>query len=158
MERVNRIWNHSEFKKHLQIINDYEVDRKFCRHDMSHMLDVARIMWILNEKEQLHISDEIIYATALLHDIGRALQYSDKIEHEVAGGKIAPAILKDTGFEEGQIDRIVNAISSHREDVKATSLGDLLYRADKLSRACFACNVKDECYWSEEKKNLQIKI
>ena len=158
MERINRIWNHPEYQKHLKTITGYEADRVFCKHDMSHILDVARIMWILNEKEQLHISEELIYATALLHDIGRALQYSEKIEHEVAGGKIAPAILKDAGFIEAQIQQIVGAIANHRKEVRETSLGSLLYRADKLSRDCFCCKVRNECYWPDEKKNLEIKL
>ncbi|MGI6684337.1 MAG: HD domain-containing protein [Bacillota bacterium] len=60
-----------------------EINREFCCHQMQHALDVARIYYILFlEKYQDGISSdlknmsvdqtkELIYATALLHDIGR---------------------------------------------------------------------------------------
>ena len=51
---------------------------------MGHFLDVARLMMILNVKEDLKISDDMIYATALLHDIGRHIQYRQGIGHEIS--------------------------------------------------------------------------
>ena len=34
----------------------------------------------------------------------------------------------------------------------------LFYECDKRSRNCFACPVKEQCNWSEEEKNMEIKI
>ena len=55
----------------------YEEERIFCRHDMSHFLDVARLSWIENLEKGLGIEKELIYAAALLHDCGRFRQYED---------------------------------------------------------------------------------
>ena len=32
----------------------------------------------------------------------------------------------------------------------------VLYRADKLSRNCFLCDAREDCYWPEERKNRTI--
>ena len=34
----------------------------------------------------------------------------------------------------------------------------VLYKADKLSRNCFACKMYDACYWTEETKNHTILV
>ena len=34
----------------------------------------------------------------------------------------------------------------------------LLYESDKASRMCFACPAEAQCDWSEEKKNMEIKV
>lgn len=70
-----------------------EHDREFCCHQITHLLDVARIAYIKNLEAGLGIDKELIYTAAILHDIGKALQYTDKIPHEIAGEKIAGEIL-----------------------------------------------------------------
>ena len=40
----------------------------------------------------------MIYATALLHDIGRHIQYRQGIGHEISSAQIAPLILDDCDF------------------------------------------------------------
>ena len=98
MERVNRICEHPVWKWHMERLAEYEKDRIFCRHGMEHLLDVARIAYIENLENNRSISKEIIYGAALLHDIGRYLQYTEGIPHEKAGEKLALEILKDSGF------------------------------------------------------------
>ena len=44
------------------------------------------------------MSKDIIYATALLHDLGRADQYEKGISHEEAGAILAEEILTDCGY------------------------------------------------------------
>ena len=85
----NTIIQHRIFKKCYKEIAKEETNRIFCRHDMDHFLDVARLMMILNVKEDLKISDDMIYATALLHDIGRHIQYRQGIGHEISSAQIA---------------------------------------------------------------------
>ena len=107
-----------------------------------------------------HIYFPWIYAAAVLHDIGKWMQYAQKIPHEQASAQIAEQILEDTGFEEDEKKGILLAILSHREHSKengrGNKLAEVLYDADKTSRNCFACTAKEACDWGEEKKNLRI--
>ena len=152
----NIILHHPVFKRCCSEIEKEEQDRIFCRHDIAHLLDVARLMMILNMKEKLHIDEDIIYATALLHDVGRHLQYRYGIGHEISSALIAPQILRDCDFDKKAKQKILNAIMKHRDTktCKEKNLNGLLYRADKMSRACFCCKAEKLCNWPRSKKNL----
>jgi len=158
MERVNKLIKHTFFLENLQRNVELEKDRQFCRHDLAHFLDVARIGRIINLEEQLGIADELIYAAALLHDIGKHLQYTDGIPHEQASARLASVILQECGFEETEIAIVTDAIAAHRDSLAAgeKNLRGVLYRADKASRPCFACEAEKDCNWKKEKKNRQI--
>lgn len=158
MERVNRIINNSIYKNSYKLIEDCERTRVFCRHDMTHFLDVARLAWIINLEEHLGIEREIVYATAMLHDIGRHEQYLNKIPHEIASARIARDILNDCNFNEAEKEMILSAIETHRDsDIEHNkNLNGIIYRADKMSRSCFACDANDSCNWNPQKKNLKI--
>ena len=124
-----------------------------------HLLDTARLAWIFNLEEELSLDRDIVYAAALLHDVGRCEQYKTGIPHAQAGAEIAETILADCGFTAEERKSIHYAIASHskREPSQKTVLADLLYRADKASRACFACAVETSCDWSSEKKNMELR-
>lgn len=77
MERVNQILQHTLYQSCRRQIDEKEKDRIFCGHDMGHLLDVARLAWIFNLEANQEISKERIYAAALLHDIGRHIQYEN---------------------------------------------------------------------------------
>lgn len=157
MQRVNLIFSNEEYKSLLDKITEYESDRKFCKHTIEHFLDTARIMYIISLEENMQVKKDIIYATALLHDMGRVMQYEKDIPHDIAGAEIAEKILLSCGYSQTEADVIAKAILSHRDKEKSESeLGKLLYRADKLSRLCFGCSAEQECYWSREKKNMEI--
>lgn len=158
MERVNRILSSDLYQEYLAKNNLAEASRRFCHHNMGHFLDVARIAMILNLAENYGQDKEIIYAAALLHDIGRWIQYEDGTPHEKASVKLAPEILKTCGFSEEENSRILTAIGNHRNANirEEKSLSGLLYRADKLSRPCFACEMEKECNWKKDKKNLEL--
>lgn len=159
MERIDRILNHPLFQEHLKQNERAEKDRSFCRHDMGHFLDVARIAALLNAEEEQGIEKPLLYAAALLHDLGRHIQYELATPHEKVGAQIAPAILQDCGFLPEEIQEIVYAIGAHRDSksVECHGLTGLLFRADKLSRACYACNVEADCNWKRERKNLKLR-
>lgn len=159
MDRIDRILKHEVFLLHLSEIRKREVDRKFDKHDLSHLLDVARIGEIINLESSLGLEREMIYAAALLHDIGRDIEYNYGTLHDLASAEIAPQILKDCGFDDSETVMIVDAIRSHGDASvsKENNLRGVLYRADKASRTCFACDVVRECHWSDEKKNLKIR-
>lgn len=159
MERVDRILKHPLFLKYVGENEKEEEARIFCRHDMAHFLDVARIAWILNLEEEAGIGREMIYAAALLHDIGRHLQYRDGTPHEQASVMLAPPILKDCGFYAQEEEQILSAIATHRDASVSggKDLNGLLYRADKLSRPCYACKQESACDWKQGKKNLCLR-
>lgn len=157
MDRIDKILNHDLFLECIKRNDEAEAGRSFCRHNMGHFLDVARIAMILNLEEELHIEQDMIYAAALLHDIGRYRQYEDGTPHEEASAELAPEILRDCGYNDKETDVIVKAISLHRtkEIEKEHSLNGILYRADKASRPCFACKAESDCSWKQDKKIRQ---
>lgn len=156
MDRVNDILRHPVFSEHLTRLETLEQTRYFCRHGLPHLLDVARMMWIAALERQLPLSREMVYATALLHDLGRVEQIEAGTPHHQASAQLAARILPDAGFGEVEIAQIQAAIASHRSDGGENNLGQLLYWADKKSRACRMCPAKDECNWPDEKKNWKI--
>lgn len=159
MERIDRMLAHPAFRSALEELESLEADRIFCRHGLEHLLSVARLMRIYNLEQGLGLDSELLYAAALLHDIGRGAQYTQGIPHEAAGVALAGPILEDCGFSARERDEILAAISSHRgkNGGAPSELGRLLYRADKQSRPCFACPASDQCNWPEEKKNHSLE-
>lgn len=160
MDKINQICSHPLWKNSLNKIQELEKDRIFCRHNTEHFLDVARIAYIENLERGLHIEKDLIYAAALLHDIGRHLQYLEKIPHDQGSASVAEEILKDCEFVPEDRREILSAILMHRnpETKNLDNLAGLIYRADKKSRICLFCPVCKECNWSEEKKNLVVTI
>ena len=158
MERVDKVMRHHVFKDELKKIENAEVDRVFCKHDITHLLAVARILYILVLEEKMDIKKDFVYAVALLHDIGRYEQYANSIPHNEAGAIIAERILKDCDFTKEECKCAVAAIRNHRyaKNDEAT-FEHLLYRADKLSRDCFNCSADKECYWDKKLKNYCVR-
>lgn len=157
MKRVNAILGHPLFLQRLGRLEELEADRPFCRHDLAHLLDVARLMWIAALEEGRALDRERIYAAALLHDIGRADQIERGVPHEEAGAQLAAQILPEAGFSPDELADVLDAIRAHRGGTGARSeLGDLLYRADKAGRPCWRCAAREMCNWPEEKKNAGI--
>ncbi|MGN0460483.1 MAG: HD domain-containing protein [Ruminococcus sp.] len=158
MIRVNKILNNRLFKECMQEIECAEKERIFCCHGIEHLLSVARIMWIYSLENNISIDKEIIYATALLHDIGRSRAYRLNTDHATESGKIAQQILSESDFEKEEIDQIINAVVHHNDDEKASGLCSLLKNADKDGRNCFLCPAYKECYWDENKKNKGVTV
>lgn len=195
MKRINQLLHHPVFTDHLDRLAQLEKDRIYCCHGLSHLLDTARIACLLqyqkgndpqeaekteelstistkNSPKESAFPVEIIYAAALLHDIGRVLQYEQGLPHETAGLAAAKQILTDCSFTAHEQALILDAIQFHRRDTKASPvpssaktdgyptetdrLRQILHTADKLSRNCFACPAADTCYWPEDKKNQGI--
>lgn len=159
MKRVNTVLEHPLYQDCLRRISEWETDRIFCGHDMAHFLDVARLAYIFNLEQGLGIDRERIYTAALLHDIGRHIQYQDGTPHQLVGLPMAGQIMKDCGYDDGESAEILDAIAHHRDaGIKAEkSLRGILYRADKMSRSCFGCQAEQLCDWSSDKKNLEIQ-
>ena len=169
MERIDRILQHRRFQECRQQITQAEVHRIYCKHGLEHSMDVARIAYILSleaDETGQTLKKEIIYAMALLHDLGRSVEYQNGQSHHEAGVEIAGEILRDCGFTETEIIWITGAIAAHKHAEAETvpeeqeRIGDrycrILYQADKLSRNCFDCPAADTCYWPTEKRNHGI--
>lgn len=159
--RHMQILKDERYLEHLSDIEELEKNRIFCKHNLSHFISVARIATIiwLEEGGENSLKRDIIYAAGLLHDIGRAEEYTKGTPHEEAGAIIAGEILQSSGYEDKEIEMISRAISAHRikDDNDIDYLGKIISKADKLSRECFACSASDMCKWSKEKKNKSLE-
>ena len=161
MERVNRILKDPDFVRIEEQIANCEKTRIFCHHGFEHLLDVARVGVLMAMDEDLDIPRDIIYAAALLHDIGKGEQYTkgQGIDHEQVGAELAAPILEKCGYEDDEIELITEAIAEHRNyRIKdERNLKGLLYRADKASRKCFACKVTERCHKAGALRVMEIK-
>lgn len=158
--RIESIWNHPTFQRVEKELMEWEKERIFCRHGVEHLLDVARIAYILIYEAHMEkeYPKDVVYGTALLHDIGRLRQYKDGMPHEIESTRLAKDILKDCGYSKEEIWLMTEAIASHRliEAEKEKNLKGFLYKADKLSRNCFFCSAKRECNWEKNKINKYL--
>ena len=123
MERVNRILRHPDFIRLQEELDRLEADRRFCRHGMQHLIDTARLAYLFALESSADLPKDVIYAAALLHDIGRAEQYRNGTPHDVAGCAAAEPILAECGFAEEERDMILTAIGSHRKEKSRVSGG-----------------------------------
>lgn len=160
MLRVKKIVENPLWRAEMDRILELERDRRFCRHGIYHLLSVSRIAYIEKLERNLPINKEIIYAAALLHDIGRARQYEQGVAHEEAGADIAKKVLKEAGFNECEIQTVVEAILYHRGGIQETDneLAKIIRRADNKSRSCTFCEAESECYKDWKQKNQGIEV
>lgn len=163
MARVNAVVSHPVYQEYYRRLEALEQNRIFCRHQMDHLLDTARIAYIRSMEQGLGLDKELIYTAAILHDIGKSLQYEKKIPHETAGEEIAAGIIgslpEEMRFSEEEKRMILTAIRGHRRlRENPEPLERLLYESDKASRMCMACPAQEECDWNEEKKNMEIVV
>lgn len=156
VDRINLILHNKTYRKYLEKNENCERNRNFCLHDLSHFLDVARIAYIISLENGLSISKDIIYAAALLHDIGRWKQYKYNIPHDESSAELAVQILQSSEFSSNEISLITEAIKNHRDKNEDSGLSYLLYTSDKLSRKCYNCSAFNQCNWSDNKKNLNV--
>ncbi len=157
MPRIDAILNDQRFQYGLQRIAELEEQRIFCCHRFDHLLNVARIAWIMVLEQQISLKKDILYGAALLHDLGRYRQYEEQIPHHQASAELAAEILPDVGYDSEETAMIVEAIRQHGAEIESQSpLARVLYQADKLSRNCFRCAAQAECKWSDEKRNKTI--
>ncbi len=163
MDLTDKIINNREYKTCMERIEAFEKDRVFCKHDMEHLLSVARIAYCINLERGYDISKDLIYSAALLHDIGRCRQYEEGVPHEEAGVEISQEILADCGASKEETELIIDAITSHRgkggqkEPSPLPTLAQIIKEADNLSRACFDCKARSECKWDHDRMNLNIE-
>ena len=74
LQRVNAICRHSLWQTSRKRIEELEQDRVFCRHDVIHFLDVARLAWIENLEQQLGLEKEHVYAAGGICNMSRGFR------------------------------------------------------------------------------------
>lgn len=156
MERINKIIENPLYRTAMHNTELAETDRKYCLHGFEHSADVARIGYIISLEQGMDIKKDIIYAAALLHDAGRFSQYENGMPHHEASAELAKEILPQCGFSAQETADIVDAIIRHRRNTAKSRLGELLQKADKLSRTCFRCKARDGCKWHISEMNMEI--
>ncbi len=158
MEIADEILKHPQYIKYMKLNAEAEKDRLFCKHGLQHAFDVARVAYIMSLEKNLKIKKEIIYATAILHDIAKWKQYRYGVDHASEGAILARKILEDIGIAANDIEEITEAISTHRKkDIQGSILGTVLYDSDKSCRPCLFCRSIDECNWFTDGKIPELK-
>lgn len=157
MRRVNAILQHPTYQTWIIAVNEAERGRDFCRHGLEHALDVARIAYALwLDAGGNPVAKDIVYAAALLHDVGRWQQYAEAgVDHAEAGAKLAEPLLLEVGYHPQVTAEIVKAIRLHSKG-GGEGLAAVLYRADKLSRPCYVCPSRAKCHWPQDKMNNSL--
>ena len=146
MELVDKILKHPAYIEYMRRNAEAEKDRQFCRHDLQHCFDVARVAYIMRLEGGIQIPKERIYVAALLHDIAKWKQYLYKIDHAAEGAVLAAKILADIGAEKQAADEIRDAIRTHRKkEIPKSLLGEILYDSDKACRPCVFCQSIATC-------------
>ena len=156
MKRADKILKNEKFRAYLDKTAQYERDRIYCLHDIQHALDTARLAYIKALEDDTKIDKEIIYAAALIHDIGRCVQYEDGTPHDEASVILGREILEECEFSADEIAEILTAVSEHRTDKERSPLGKLLFEADNKSRMCMLCKARATCKWREEDMNMEV--
>lgn len=166
MKYVALLLEQESYLEQLMRLEQLEENRRFCRHGLNHLMDVARLAWIRCLEEQLSYEKEEVYLFALLHDIGRVKEIEEGISHAEASAQYAGEILMHIGYSPEKTKCIVDAILEHRgEESKNRGeqvlMGEseqmdfaaLMKWADKKSRPCFYCKASRKCNWNEDRKN-----
>lgn len=104
-------------------------------HDFNHVLRVYNMAERLANEE--HADLEIVRAAALLHDAeGSAPDSATRLSHHHRSADLAYTILKQEGWDEGRIDRVLHCIRAHRfrsdGEAPLTIEAKVLFDADKL--------------------------
>jgi uncharacterized protein len=124
-------------RKISEIIEIVKKELSSSAHDLEHTFRVLKLAKKIAEKEG-KVNMEVIELAALLHDIARVKEDSDKTgntDHAVLGAEMARKILSDLGYPNETVDAVCHAIRTHRfrgENVPETIEAKILFDADKL--------------------------
>lgn len=94
MTVTNRIAANELFLQCVEKNSKYEENRQFCKHGWEHLMDVARIAYIINLERGYGLERDLVYAAGLLHDCGRYVELEQETPPRKGGhpaGKADPA-------------------------------------------------------------------
>lgn len=106
-------------------------------HDFLHVMRVYNLCLEIAKYEE-NVDLEVLKISALLHDIARLKEDSDKtgkIDHAIESAKMAEEILTKFDFSKEKIEKIKHCIISHRfrsNNEPKTIESKILFDADKL--------------------------
>jgi uncharacterized protein len=132
-------YNNEEVKMENKIAKLKKIVKKelsSSAHDMEHTIRVTNLARELAKYEKADM--EVIEIAALLHDIARVREDSDKsgsIDHAELGAAMAEQILRDYKYPDRIIKNVVHCIKTHRfrgKNVPQTIEAKILFDADKL--------------------------
>lgn len=107
---------------------------KDSAHDCQHIYRV--LYYCLDLARDSGADMDVLIASALLHDIGRAAEYKNrKADHALVGAEMAYAFLLQLGWDVAGATRVRDCIASHRyrNDLQPESPeAKILFDADKL--------------------------
>jgi len=149
MARVNQLLEHEDYISYMEKINELEKERRFCKHGFEHGLNVARVAYAyVLEKGEIILSKEVVYAAAILHDIGRWVEYQTGEDHAEVSAQLALPMLEVSRFNSEDIQVILQGIREHRRhpEDNLSLLGEALALADDWSRDCRHCSAQTLCY------------
>jgi len=120
-----------------RLIEDFVREQLSRNGKGAHTLDHSKRVYALSMRigRDSGADLNVLGAAALLHDIGRSKEDATGISHSILSGEMSQDILKDVGFNDDEIDKVVDAIRTHRfsEGIEPSSLeGKILSDADKL--------------------------
>jgi len=105
-------------------------------HDYSHVRRVHALCCRLAEMEGAAVERQVLEAAAWLHDLGREWERRDpSIDHAVKSAELAEPMLREAGFPERDIPKVLYAIRVHRFSggvVPETLEAKLLQDADRI--------------------------
>ncbi len=160
MVYVERLIKSEVYLQTMGQIHEMEKKRIYCHHGFNHLLDVARISYIMNLEMGFGYEKEFLYLCALLHDIGRAKEYVTGVSHEEAGVMLARQLLEEIEYPKEQQALILNKVMNHRHaptPQEGITKDNFFWFADKKARNCFACQAADSCNWPTEKRTMQVE-
>jgi uncharacterized protein len=158
MDITAKILEHPKYIEYMECNAATEKDRLFCKHDLQHALDVARVAYIICLERRLEIPKELLYAAALLHDIAKWKQYQHGTDHALEGSILAGKILLDIGVSAGDAEVITKAIKTHRqENMEKSVFGKVLYESDKACRPCVFCKSIHACHRFQDGKEAKMQ-
>lgn len=124
----------TKYKKIIEIVKN----KLTCSaHNLDHVFRVYNMCRLLAKYEK-NVDLEVLIIAALLHDIARVEESSDKtgeIDHAILGSEIAENRLIDLNYEKEKIEKIKHCIVTHRfrtGNEPKTIEAKILFDADKL--------------------------
>jgi len=102
-------------------------------HDFSHTQRVLNLCMHIGEEEGA--DTQILYAAALLHDIGREQGDANGLCHAEVSAKMARPILEKAGFPPEKIEPVIHCIATHRfrgDAIPFSLEAKILFDCDKL--------------------------
>lgn len=95
------------------------IDFDYTGHDIYHCIRVKQLAAYIAKKE--NFDQEVMIATAYLHDIGRKSEKNGLGDHASIGAVVAPDILNKINFPHKKINMVIKCIQHHEDTVELIS-------------------------------------